>query len=87
MSWQNAKNLVRDVNRVVHGWLNYFSYGTLWKTYSKVERFLQRRVRGWLVHKHKVGNRGERRFLPAYLYDTLGLVNPARVLRARSCKP
>jgi len=48
MSWQSEGNLARDVNRVVRGWLNYFSYGTLWKAYTRVERFLQRRVRGWL---------------------------------------
>jgi len=84
MSWQTAGNLVRDVNRVVQGWLNYFSYGTLWKTYSMMERFLQGRVRGWLVHKHRVGARGECRFPASHLYDTLGLVCPTRVLGARS---
>ncbi len=84
MSWQTAGNLVRDVNRVVQGWMNYFSYGTLWKTYGVMERFLQGRVRGWLVHKHRVGSRGEGRFPASHLYDTLGLVCPTRVLGARS---
>lgn len=87
MSWQSAENIVRDVNRVVYGWLNYFSYGTLWKTYGLLERFLQRRVRGWLVHKHRVGSRGECRFPARHLYDTMGLVCPTRVLGARSRKP
>ena len=41
MSWQSEENLVRDVNRVVRGWLNYFSYGSLWKSYTKLEKFLQ----------------------------------------------
>ena len=85
MSWLSAEDLVRDVNRVVSGWLNYFSYGTLWKTYGNLERFLQGRVRGWLVHKHRVGSRGECRYPAPYLYETLGLVNPATVLRARAC--
>jgi RNA-directed DNA polymerase len=80
MTWQDVKNVVRDVNRVVRGWINYFSYGTRWKTYVMLERFLQRRIRGWLVRKHKVDSRGERRFPPAYVYEHLGLVNPARVL-------
>ncbi len=86
MSWQNAENLVRDVNRVANGWLNYFSYGTLWKTYGLLERFLQRRVRSWLVHKHQVGNRGERRFPASHIYDDMGLVSPTQVLSARSRK-
>src|SRR6516165_12263105 len=58
MSWQSAGQLVGDVNRVVRGWINYFSYGTLWKAYPKLERFLQHRLRDWLVHKHRVGSRG-----------------------------
>ena len=86
MSWQSEENLARDVNCVVRGWLNYFSYGTVWKAYTKVERFLQGRVRGWLSHKHRVGTRGERRFPASYIYDTVGVVSPARVL-ARSRKP
>ena len=86
MSWQSEENLVGDVNRVVRGWLNYFSYGTLWKTYTKLEKFLQQRLRGWLVHKHKVGSRGECRYPVSYIYETLGLVNPNLVLK-NSRKP
>src|SRR5262249_37447387 len=80
MSWQGEEKLIANVNHVVHGWLNYFSYGTLWKTYTKLERFLQRRLRDWLVHKHRVGCRGECRYPATYLYETLGLVNPCQVL-------
>jgi RNA-directed DNA polymerase len=82
MSWQSAGELVGNANRVVRGWINYFSYGTLWQTYTKLERFLQRRLRGWLVHKHRVGCRGECRYPASYIYETLGLVNPCQVLAA-----
>ena len=78
-----AEELVGNVNRVVQGWLNYFSYGTLWKTYTRLERFLQQRFRGWLVHKHRVGNRGECRFPADYLYERMGVINPIRVLNSR----
>ncbi len=84
MSWQSEVKLIGDVNRVVRGWLNYFSYGTLWKTYTQLERFLQGRIRGWLVHKHKVGSRGECRYPASYLYETLGLIYSPGVLRARA---
>jgi RNA-directed DNA polymerase len=83
MSWQSEGELVGEVNRVVRGWLNYFSYGTLWKTYTKLGRFLQGRVRDWLVHKHRVESRGECRYPATYLYQTLGLVDPCRVLGAK----
>ena len=80
MSWISEEQLVGEVNRVLRGWTNYFSYGTLWKTYVKLERFTQRRIRGWLVHKYRVGNRGERRFPVSHIYETLGLIDPTRVL-------
>ena len=80
MSWINEEELVSQVNRVLRGWTNYFNYGTLWKTYVRLERFTQRRVRGWLVHKHRVGSRGECRFPVSHIYDTLGFINLARVL-------
>ncbi len=84
MSWQSEENLVRDVNRVAGGWLNYFDYGTLWKTYSRLERFLQSRVRGWLVHKHKVGCRGECRYPAPYIYEKMGVISPTEVLATRA---
>jgi hypothetical protein len=80
MSWQSEEELVTDVNRLLRGWMNYFSYGTLWKTYHHLEQFVQQRVRGWLVHKHRVGSRGECRYPADYIYGTLGLVSPTEVL-------
>jgi RNA-directed DNA polymerase len=80
MSWQSAELMVRDINRVLCGWMNYFSYGSLWKVYTRVERFLQERVRGWLVHKHRVGARGTRCYPATYLYGALGLIDPCRRL-------
>jgi RNA-directed DNA polymerase len=74
MSWQGEEELVGDVNRRMRGWMNYFSYGTLWKTYHRLERFLKQRLRGWLVHKHRVDGRGERRYPASYIYDQMGLV-------------
>jgi RNA-directed DNA polymerase len=80
MPWQSEENLIGDLNRRLRGWMNYFSYGTLWKTYHRLERYLQQRVRGWLVHKHRVGSRGECRYPADYIYGTLGLVCPTHVL-------
>jgi RNA-directed DNA polymerase len=77
------EDLAANVNTVVRGWLNYFSHGTLWKTYKKLERFLQHRVRGWLVHKHRAGSRGECRFPPDYIYARMGVINPSQLLVSR----
>jgi len=82
MSWQSEENLAHEVNRVLRGWTNYFSYGTLWPTYGKLQRFVQVRIRGWLVHKHRVESRGECRYPAPYIYDTLGIIDVTRVLGA-----
>ena len=84
MSWISEEELVGEVNRVIRGWMNYFSYGTLWKTYSKLDKFVQARLRGWLVHKHRVGSRGECRYPVTYIYGTLGLVSPTGYLSQRA---
>jgi len=86
MNWQSEENVVRDVNRAVQGWLNYFDYGTLWRTYTELEKFIQSRMQSWLVRKHKVdpGSKS-RRFSAPYLYGTLGLLNVAAVL-SRPCR-
>jgi hypothetical protein len=84
MSWLGEDQMVGQVNRVLRGWLNYFSYGSLWKEYNELQRFLQTRIRGWLVHKHRVENRGECRYPATYIYGTLGLVDPTGVLQLRA---
>lgn len=86
MSWQSEENLIGEVNRRLRGWMNYFSYGSLWKAYHRLERYVQQRVRGWLVHKHRVGSRGECHYPADYIYGPLGLVCPTRVL-AHARKP
>ena len=86
MSWQSEEELIGNVNCRLRGWMNYFSYGTLWKTYHRLERFVQQRIRGWLVHKHRVGSRGECRYPVDYIYGTLGLVY-LRKRRPTSRKP
>jgi RNA-directed DNA polymerase len=78
--WSEEK-VVRTVNSRVRGWTAYFSYGSLWKPYVKLERFLQARIRRWLVRKHKLGSRGECRYPVGYVYDRMGLVHLPSVLK------
>lgn len=86
MSWISEEKLIGEVNRVLRGWTNYFSYGTVWKVYSKLERFAQQRIRGWLVHKYRVESRGGRRFPAKHIYGILGLVDLTRLV-STSRKP
>jgi RNA-directed DNA polymerase len=84
MSWQSEENLIGEVNRRLWGWMNYFSYGSLWKAYHRLERYVQQRVRGWLVHKHRVGSRGECRYPADFIYGPLGSYVPRMCCHARA---
>jgi len=80
-TWLHEEILVGAINRLVRGWTSYFSYGSLWRAYVKMERFLAERVRGWLVRKHKLGTRGQRRYPAEYLYGPMGLVHLPTALK------
>jgi RNA-directed DNA polymerase len=81
MTWQDVEKVVGAVNQVARGWLNYFSYGTLWKSYGKLEKYVEGRLRQWLVRKHrKTGASGVYCYPAKYLYGELGLLNFAKVL-------
>lgn len=69
-----AQAMVGTLNRRLVGWANYFSLGPVSKAYRSVDQHTRRRLRQWLCMKHKVRNRGIRRFPDAYLHETLGLV-------------
>jgi RNA-directed DNA polymerase len=75
------EELVGGLNRTLRGWANYFSYGTVSRTYRVVNYHAQMRVRQWLCRKHKVPGRGTVRYPLRYAFDTLGLIE----LRKRRC--
>ena len=77
----SPRQVVRTVNRRVRGWTAYFSYGSLTKSYDRGEKFIQERLRRWLVGKHKMGTRGLRRYPARFIYGHLGLINLPNVLK------
>jgi len=72
--------VVREVNRKLLGWAQYFSIGTLEPTYRSVDRYTEALLRKFLVQRHKVPGRGTRPFSNRYLYEDVGLV------RLRDCR-
>lgn len=68
--------LVHQVNVVLRGWTNYFSYGTVSPAYRAVHQHVIHRVRQWLQRKFKLRGRGIRQFPDARLQHELGLFNP-----------
>jgi len=72
--WQEAGDVVKQVNRKLTGWANYFSLGSVSKAYRTIDRYTEPRLRRWLCKKHKVASTGTTRFPYEYLHDTLRLV-------------
>ncbi len=73
--------LVRQLNRKIRGWANYFSFGTITPAYQIVHRHALHRVRRWLRRKFELPGLGYRRFPISYPEKTLGLLNPLKLPR------
>ena len=71
---------VRDqLNLLLRGWSNYFSYGTRLMAYRAVENHVYHRLRKFLVQRHKVQSRGTRRFSDAVVFEQKGVLRLRRV--------
>ena len=62
------------LNRMVRGWSNYFSYGTRLTAYRAIDNHVCRRVRQFLVKRHKVPTGGTRRFPADRIFTQLGVM-------------
>jgi RNA-directed DNA polymerase len=71
-----------ELNRVVRGWANYFSYGTRLMAYRAVDHYVYERAQHFLRRRHKVSSRGTKRFSIAVIYGDLGVFQLRRFARA-----
>ena len=65
--------VVAHLNRLLVGWGNFFSYGTVTKTYRQIDRYVADRLRQFLVRRHRVRSQGTRQFPNRRLYREYGL--------------
>ncbi|EQD33815.1 RNA-directed DNA polymerase (Reverse transcriptase), partial [mine drainage metagenome] len=73
-TWQEAEDLVSQLNGKLVGWANYFSLGPVSKAYHAIEEYTKQRLRRWLCEKHKVQSAGWKRYSDEYLHTQLGLI-------------
>ena len=63
----------KELNTVLRGWANHFSYGTRLMAYRAVDNYVYERVRHFLRRRHKVPSRGTRRFPAEVVFGELGV--------------
>ena len=74
-TWQDADTVVRELNRMLLGWANYFRLGSVSKAYRVINRHTTHRLGRWLCKKHKIRGRGTVRYSREYLHHRLGLLD------------
>lgn len=81
MTWMTAERRVFEINQILRGWCGYFNQGPVLKSYRAVRKYTEKRLRRWLVKKHKMrGTTGIRQFPDEFLYGKLGLYEIAEVM-------
>jgi group II intron reverse transcriptase/maturase len=70
---RSTEEVVGELNRMLSGWANYFSLGTVSRVYNLMDRHVGYRLRMWLNAKHKVHCIGKKRFIDEATALRLGL--------------
>lgn len=79
-----AQKRVEELNAVLRGWCGYFNQGPVQQAHRWVRQYAERRLRRWLMRKHKRRGTGYRQYPDEYLYKTLGLFRPPEQSKSRS---
>lgn len=77
--WEDVRD---QLNSMLLGWSNYFSYGALAGAYKNVDWHVYQRARDFLTRRHKVQGRGMNRFSCDVVYGELGLIRLERMPRS-----
>jgi RNA-directed DNA polymerase len=77
-------DVVRALNRLLSGWANYFSHGSIFVAYRSVDAHVYERMRNFLRRRHKVSTRGIRAFGWDRVFGSLGVTSLGALRRGRT---
>lgn len=62
------------LNPLLRGWAGYFNQGPVQRIYRKIDNYVARRLRIWLMRKRGKKGTGYRQYSDQFLYEHLGLI-------------
>ena len=79
-SWAKPFNeVIKAVNAIIRGWVNYFRIGNSDRTFCKVRNDIEKKVRKFVMKRKKLKGFGWKRWSRMEIYQKWGLYNDYRI--------
>jgi RNA-directed DNA polymerase len=70
---QSVSGLIQKINPILRGWVNYFRIGNSGPCFSRVRRWVEKKVRRHLMRARQRGGFGWKRWSTEWMHSALGL--------------
>lgn len=78
---QPLGRVVKSINPILRGWVNYFAIGHSTETFGYVRRWVENKVGRHLMRARGLKGRGWRKWSKEWLYEKIGLFDDYRIQR------